>query len=127
MLNGNCSFLTVFLPWLFCFAALAEESKPASYYQDVFPIFKRSCNGCHHPGKLKGELDLTTYAAFQKGGKHGGAFKPAEPAASRIVEEISGDEPNMPKEGDPLSKDEVALIERWIREGAKDDTPANAN
>src|SRR5204862_5658675 len=41
--------------------------------------------------------------------------------------EISGEEPNMPKEGDPLLKEEVALFERWIREGAKDDTPPEAN
>jgi cytochrome c/WD40 domain-containing protein/WD40 repeat protein len=127
MLIGNRLFLPAFLAWLFSVAALAEENKPASYYKDVFPVFKRSCNGCHHPGKLKGELDLTTYATFQKGGKHGATFKPGDPDASRVVEEISGDEPNMPKEGDPLSKVEVALIERWIREGAKDDTPANAN
>ena len=127
MRKTHCLFLFAFLMLLFAFKALAAESKPVSYYQDVFPIFKRSCNGCHHAGKLKGELDLTTYAAFQKGGKHGTAFKPGEPAASRIVEEVSGDEPNMPKEGDPLTKSEVALIEKWIKEGAKDDTPANAN
>ena len=69
MLKGHQLFLSVFVAWLFSFAALAEESKPLSYYKEVFPIFKRSCTGCHHPGKLKGELDLTTYAAFQKGGK----------------------------------------------------------
>ncbi|MCI0537365.1 MAG: hypothetical protein L0Z50_19285, partial [Verrucomicrobiales bacterium] len=51
--------------------ALGQDATPVSYFKDVFPIFKRSCNGCHHPGKLKGELDLTTYPAFQKGGKHG--------------------------------------------------------
>ena len=112
---------------MFSFAAAAEESKPVSYYKDVFPIFKRSCNGCHHPGKLKGELDLTPFAAFEKGGKHGAAFKPGDTTGSRVIEEVSGDEPNMPKEGDPLAKAEVALIERWIRQGAKDDTPANAN
>ena len=33
----------------------------------------------------------------------------------------------MPKEGDPLRKEEVALIERWILEGGTNDTPANAN
>ena len=62
----------------------AEEPKPVSYYHDVVPIFKRSCTGCHHPGKLKGELDLTSYVPFQKGGKHGPAFKPGSrtPAAS---------------------------------------------
>ena len=32
----------------------------------------------------------------------------------------------MPKEGDPLTKAEVALVARWIREGAKDDTPSQA-
>src|SRR5438093_13407030 len=91
-------------------SARAEEKK-VSYYKDVFPIFKRSCNGCHHPGKLKGQLDLTTYEAFKKGGKHGPAFKPGDPKESTIIDEISGEEPSMPKEGDPLTKDEVALIE----------------
>ena len=113
---------------LFCslIYSVNAADNPVSYYHDLMPIFKRSCTGCHHPGKLKGELDLTAFAAFQKGGKHGPSFKPGDPAASRVVEEISGDEPSMPKEGDPLSKAEVALLERWIGEGAKDDTPAGA-
>ncbi len=112
-------------PWLAAGLVRAAD-KPVSYYQDLLPVFKRSCNGCHHPGKLKGQLDLTTYAAFKKGGKHGPAFVAGDPPASTIMEEISGDEPSMPKEGDPLSKVEIAMIERWIREGANDDTPANA-
>src|SRR2546423_14778955 len=60
--------------------------KPVSFYKDITPIFKRSCTGCHHPGKLKGELDLTTYAAFKKGGKHGAAFKPNDPKDSVIID-----------------------------------------
>ena len=103
------------------------EEKPVSFYQDVIPIFKRSCTGCHHPGKLKGELDLTTYEAFAKGGKHGPGFKAADAKGSMILEEISGAEPSMPKEGDPLSKEEVALIQRWIVQGGLNDTPTNAN
>ncbi|HVY68825.1 MAG TPA: c-type cytochrome domain-containing protein, partial [Verrucomicrobiae bacterium] len=102
------------------------DDKPASYYHDILPIFKKSCTGCHHPGKLKGELDLTSYEMLKKGGKHGASFTAGDPKASRLVEEISGDEPSMPKEGDPLSKEEVALVERWVKEGAKDDTPAGA-
>src|SRR6267378_4308450 len=117
------------LPWvvsllLIAFRASCEPPKPVSYYHDLTPIFKRSCTGCHHPGKLKGELDLTNFGAFQKGGKHGPGFKPGEPSASRVLEEVSGNEPSMPKEGDPLSKGEVELIERWIRDGATNDTPA---
>src|ERR1044071_4782238 len=105
------------------FLAAAEE-KPVSFYNDVVPLFKRSCTGCHHPGKMKGELDLTTYASLSKGGKHGPSVLVTDPKNSRLIEVISGDEPSMPKEGDPLSKAEVALIEKWIAEGAKNDTPA---
>jgi len=102
---------------------LAAETNSVSYYHQVVPIFKRSCNGCHHPGKLKGDLDLTTHAALQKGGKHGVVIKGGDVKGSPLLEEISGDEPSMPKEGDPLLKEEVALIERWISQGATDDTP----
>src|ERR1051326_4167274 len=119
--------LTPLVFGLIAFAVRAEDPKPVSYYHDIVPIFKRSCTGCHHPDKRKGELDLTTFASFKKGGKHGPSFKPGEPDASRVLEEISGEEPNMPKEGDPLTKEEVALIERWIKAGAKDDTPPEAN
>src|SRR5688572_10664520 len=105
----------------------AESQKPVSYYQEVTPILKRSCTGCHHPGKLKGDLDLTTHAMFLKGGKNGPGFKAGQPTNSIVIDEISGYEPSMPKEGDPLSKAEVALFSRWIAEGAKDDTPTHAN
>lgn len=106
-------------------AAGAAETKPVSYYNDLVPILKRSCNGCHHPGKMKGQLDLTTHAAFKKGGKHGDGFKAGDAKASIVIEEISGKEPSMPKDGDPLTSEEVAMFERWITEGANDDTPAD--
>ena len=95
----------------------------ASYFKEVVPIFKKSCTGCHHPGKLKGEFDLTTFSALLKGGKHGVELKSGNPKESRLVEAISGDEPDMPKEGDPLTKDEVTVISKWIEQGANDDTP----
>lgn len=116
--------LHIFVALLIAFGSAVAAEKPVSYYNDVVPILKRSCTGCHHPGKLKGELDLTTHAAFKKGGKHGAAFKEGDPKSSSVIEEISGKEPSMPKEGDPLTGAEVAMIERWIREGASDDTPA---
>jgi WD40 repeat protein len=104
----------------------ASVRADVSYYRELVPVLKRSCTGCHHPGKLKGELDLTTYAGFAKGGKHGAVFKAGDAKGSGVIEEISGKEPSMPKEGDPLSATEVALIEKWISEGAKDDTPESA-
>jgi WD40 repeat protein len=104
--------------------ARAAEDKPVSFHNDIRPIFNASCNACHKPEKLKGELDMTTHGMLLKGGKHGLAVVPGDAAKSKLVEMISGDEPEMPPDGDPLKKEQVALIERWINEGAKDDTPA---
>jgi len=81
-------------------AARAEE-KAVSYYHDVRPIFNSNCNACHKPEKNKGELDMTTFSALMKGGKHGSAIVPGEPDKSKVVEMISGDDPDMPQDGDP--------------------------
>ena len=104
--------------------AARADDKPVSYYHDIRPIFNSSCNACHKPEKNKGELDMTTFAALMKGGKHGQELLAGDPHKSRLIEMISGEDPDMPKEGDPLSKDQVAIIQRWIEQGAKDDTPA---
>jgi mono/diheme cytochrome c family protein len=103
--------------------ALAEV-KPVSFSHEVLPIFQGSCAGCHQPGKLKGGLDLTTYEGVAKGGKKGESFKTGDPEHSFIIEQVSGDMPEMPNKGDPLTKAEIAVIARWIKEGAKNDSVA---
>lgn len=102
----------------------AAQDKPVSFHNDIRPIFNAACNSCHKPEKLKGDLDMTTHAALLKGGKHGSTIVAGDPTRSSIIEMISGDEPEMPPDDDPLPKEQVALIERWIKEGAIDDTPA---
>ena len=110
------------MSWL---APLAPaDEKPVSYFHDVKPIFNSNCNACHKPEKNKGELDMTTFASLMKGGKHGAAVVPGQPEKSKLVEMVSGDEPDMPKDTDPLHKEQIAIIERWIKQGAQDDTPA---
>jgi WD40 repeat protein len=100
--------------------ALAAE---VSYHREVVPVLQRHCYGCHHPGKLKGDVDLTSVAMLLKGGKHGSAVVPGEPAKSVLITEVSGADPAMPKDGERLTPQQVELLERWIREGARDDSP----
>jgi hypothetical protein len=120
-------FVAGFLAAAFCLVAVAKAGEAVSYHRDLVPILKRSCTGCHNPAKAKGDLDLTTHAAFAKGGKHGASWKVGEATNSLVIDEISGKEPSMPKEGDPLDPAEVSLFEKWIAQGAKDDSPTNAN
>ena len=105
-------------------ASTRAQDKPVSYHKDIKPLFTAACNGCHRPEKSKGELDMTTFAGLMKGGKHGASVVPGDPAKSHLFEMISGPEPEMPDDGDPLTPEQVKLVERWIKEGAKDDTPA---
>src|SRR4051812_32218012 len=121
------------LPFLAAFlllpvaTALADEKpadKPVSFYRDVRPLLASNCNACHKPDKMKAELDMTTYATLMKGGKHGHTITPGDPDKSRFIESVSGPEPDMPKDADPLKPEQVALLNRWVKEGAKDDTPA---
>src|SRR5947209_333211 len=105
-------------------AGARAEEKTVSFYHDIRPLLNAQCNSCHKPDKMKGELDLTTFKALTKGGKHGSSVVAGDPDKSRIIEMISGSEPEMPKDADPLKPEQVQLIARWIKEGAKDDTPA---
>lgn len=116
--------LSVFAFVLLLLAGLARaEDKPVSYHKDIKPLFTATCNGCHRPEKSKGDLDMTTYAALMKGGKKGSVVVPGDAGKSLLFTMISGPEPEMPDDGDPLKPEQVSLVERWIKEGAKDDTP----
>ncbi len=114
--------LIVLLVTSLCTAVRAAD-KPVSFHKQIRPIFVANCNACHKPEKLKGDLDMTSVAALMKGGKHGAAVLPFKASQSRLVDMISGNDPEMPKEGDPLRPEQVSLITRWVQQGAIDDTP----
>ncbi len=96
-----------------------------SYYKQIRPILQQSCQGCHQPAEPNGGLVVTSYEAFQEGGMGGPSFIPGNPEESMIMEYISGKDPLMPQEGDPLTAEEVELFSRWIAESALDDTPTS--
>jgi WD40 repeat protein/mono/diheme cytochrome c family protein len=101
----------------------SKKPEHVSYYRHVRPILQRSCSGCHQPAKRGGGLLLTTYEGVKKGGEAGPAFVVGKPDESTIVQYVSGDKPEMPKNGEKLKPAQVDLLRQWIAQGAKDDTP----
>jgi hypothetical protein len=102
--------------------ARADEKKPVSFIGEVAPILKESCLGCHGAKNPKGKLDMTRYETFRKGGTKDDPIVPGKPDESYIVDVLKAtDKTRMPPKdaGDPLAAEKIAVIERWIAEGAK--------
>ena len=96
-----------------------------SFHREVLPILRTNCFACHKPGKSKGGLDLTTHAALLQGGDEGQVIKSGDALASRLIETICGDEPEMPKESEPLLPREIDMIKRWVEQGAIEDSASD--
>lgn len=107
-------------------AKVAGESKAAAsgsvdYFSDVQPLLEGRCYDCHAGEKVKGELRLDQRAHAFRGGEYDGpAVVPGDTEKSSLVWRIGedADEDIMPPKGDPLSPEEVALLTKWIEEGA---------
>jgi hypothetical protein len=131
--------LRTFFGLFFCVASLhaaapkkeetIDPSKPVSFYKHIRPILQANCAGCHQPAKAKGDYIMTDFTKLLAGGEEGHAIVPGKPDESNLLKVST---PNaegkveMPPKGDPLHETQVALIKRWVSEGAKDDTPASA-
>src|SRR4051812_47011470 len=104
--------------------AAAAAAGPVSFIKDVAPILVQNCIACHNPKKSESKYTMTTFAQLAKGGQQGEdiTLEPGDPDASRFVELLRPDgQPRMPYKQDPLPPEKVALIERWVKEGAKYD------
>ncbi len=106
----------------------AEAAKPApggvSFIKEIAPIFVQNCIACHNPKKSESKYVMTTFAQLAKGGQQGEGVTliPGDTEGSLLVEMIRPDgQPRMPYKQDPLSPDKIALIEKWVKEGAKYD------
>ncbi|PHR95997.1 MAG: hypothetical protein COA78_29270 [Blastopirellula sp.] len=104
------------------------QAEPISFEREVAPLLEKRCNECHHLGETSGGLDLTQLSTMLRGGDDlGPAIVPSKPDESPIIHVLhKGSEYLMPKDRDPLSKDEISLLKQWIAEGAVDDTPTFA-
>ncbi len=94
----------------------------AMVFQDlVQPIFKQKCVSCHNESKIKGELLMTTIEGIKDGGETGAFFVAGNPEKSLFLQRAHlplEEKEHMPPKGKKqLTKDEITLLEWWIKEG----------
>ena len=98
--------------------------KPVSFINDIAPLFKENCFGCHGSKNPKGKLDMTRFESLRKGGTKEDPVVNGKPDESHLIDVLQAtDASRMPprETGSPLAAAKIALIEKWIAEGAKID------
>ncbi|WP_038170536.1 c-type cytochrome domain-containing protein [Verrucomicrobium sp. BvORR106] len=108
-------------------AASAGKADPnAKIYADIVaPILAAKCNSCHGSEKSKGKLRMHTFADLLKGGGDGATTVIASNAKESLLLVRSklplDDDDHMPPSDEPqLTKEEIALLEWWVAEGASE-------
>ena len=91
-----------------------------SFKYEVLPLVVSSCafEGCHDAISREEGIVLDSYENIMK------EVKPGDPNDSELYEYLleSGDDIMPPRPYEPLSDENIALIKRWIEQGAKNTT-----
>lgn len=96
------------------------------FESQILPIFTSNCasSGCHDAASANKDYILNSYASIMAS-DDGKGIRPGNTADSKIVEVIKESDPDkrMPlAPQNPLTSEQIALIETWIMQGAKNTT-----
>jgi hypothetical protein len=109
--------------WLFPLAVglcgQVRAEGPSFFEQRIAPVLRQRCVSCHNRQKTRGGLDLTTRERLLAGGDKGPVVVAGAAVKSRLLEQVSGPMPRMPKQGAKLTPEEIADLRTWIDAGAE--------
>jgi hypothetical protein len=105
--------------------AAKSDSQQIDFNRDIRSIFSNRCFTCHGPDDAERQADLrldSRTGALADLGDHA-AVVPGKPEASELIKRVTSSDPDfvMPPtgKGKPLSKAEIDLLTRWIKQGAE--------
>ncbi len=94
------------------------------FRNQVRGVLSEHCVKCHGGEKTKGGLDLTTREGLLRGGAEGPAVTLYDAKGSRLYQLITHTkDPHMPSKGERLPDATLAMLARWINDGAPYDGP----
>ncbi len=99
---------------------LLKAAIPVSFETEVAPIIKEKCIRCHGASRKSGQLRLDTYANMGRGGANGPLVRGNLPRNSLLMARLMTPNPQqrMPKDGEKLPDEQLAVIARWISQGS---------
>ncbi len=106
---------------LICFSLFSSE-KPIDFNVQVKPILNKKCIACHGGVKQQGGFSVLfreEALATTKSGK--AAILPGNPEDSEFIKRIKSNDPElrMPYKHEALSNQEIDILSKWVKQGAK--------
>lgn len=106
-------------------AVAAPAVEPVRFARDILPILSDACFACHGPDEKarKGGLRLDTLDGSRRAGDSGTpAIVAEDSAASEVMRRLVSTDPDEamppPTSNHKISPEQIALVRRWIDEGA---------
>ncbi len=103
----------------------AEGPAPKVYTVDfatqIEPILQENCSSCHAGNSPESGMSVLSRASMLKGGDSGHpSIISGDPVGSALIQRVKSDEADfrMPREGNPLTDEQIKLLTTWISEGA---------
>lgn len=105
-MNALHSLLIGILCSSFCLAEAPD------FERNIAPILESRCLGCHDANQSSGDVSLQTREQALS------VLSPGDVEASVLIQQIAGPDHAMPKDGPPLTADEIQMLSQWIAAGA---------
>ena len=99
-------------------AQTSNASDPDFFEAKVRPVLANNCFACHAESGLGG-LHLDSEEGMKKGGNHGPAVVPGDPAKSLLINAVRQTDPGLKMPlGGKLTDPEIAVLAAWVKAGA---------
>src|SRR5215813_4081443 len=92
--------------------------RAVEFNRDIRPILSDKCFACHGPDKAKRKADLRFDTEAGAKADLGGDLAQSE-MIRRITAADAGERMPPPRSGRTLSKQQIELLKRWVKQGAK--------
>ena len=101
--------------------AVKLKAGDVSFAADVAPVLLEQCAGCHDAMQPEANLSMVTLERLLRGGRGGSPVVSGKGAESLLIKKLKGagiEGQRMPLGKPPLADDVIALIQKWIDQGA---------
>ena len=112
-----CALLVSSLAWA---TSSWSQGPQVDFARDIKPIFDAHCTRCHGVQKAAAQLRLDDRTSALRGGISGAVIIPGNSKGSILLARLTGTDgqAKMPLSSEALKPEQIALIQKWIEQGA---------